>query len=158
MHFGSSPLARGLRDNKTNVDRAIGIIPARAGFTGCSIYAMTAGKDHPRSRGVYRLSLRLRVETKGSSPLARGLLYRPFQEGGRVRIIPARAGFTSTPQASERDCPDHPRSRGVYSARPLRAEALLRIIPARAGFTNRPPPAGPCGWDHPRSRGVYVIE
>ena len=94
----------------------------------------------------------------------------------RIRIIPARAGFT-------RDCrrrccrrPDHPRSRGVYRCRGRRrrrdwgssplARGLprsastppprRRIIPARAGFTRRRPPARRPPRDHPRSRGVYT--
>ena len=50
--------------------------------------------DHPRSRGVYTSS-RLAVETwHGSSPLARGLPSKWVQPRNRVRIIPARAGFT----------------------------------------------------------------
>ena len=53
---------------------------------------------------------------KGSSPLARGLLDEdrlPSQvDGGR--IIPARAGFTSSEACDEVLPADHPRSRGVY--------------------------------------------
>ena len=112
----------------------------------------------------------------GSSPLARGLPDAARNILDRVRIIPARAGFTSGPRSSRRCPPDHPRSRGVYEftrdkledgqgssplARGLRRvpdgrTGLLRIIPARAGFTC--PPSYPCtrNRDHPRSRGVYL--
>ena len=93
----------------------------------------------------------------------------------RLRIIPARAGFTLCDMFRPHRRWDHPRSRGVYPvprrrthppggssplARGLRTQSRLggrgrRIIPARAGFTRcsatmpRPAP------DHPRSRGVY---
>ena len=74
---------------------------------------------------------------------------------GRRRIIPARAGFTSSTVPARRPPGDHPRSRGVY-ARTRRIPVTSRgssplarglpgvnmrvilgqgIIPARAGFT-----------------------
>ena len=111
----------------------------------------------------------------GSSPLARGLRSWWLSPMMRIRIIPARAGFT-------RDCrrrccrrPDHPRSRGVYRCRGRRrrrdwgssplARGLprsastppprRRIIPARAGFTHDNRLGDPEKQDHPRSRGVY---
>ena len=74
------------------------------------------------------------------------------------RIIPARAGFTSSERYLALVLGDHPRSRGVYKdlldpeqqysgSSPLaRGLRILRsvsgthsgIIPARAGFTPRP--------------------
>ena len=93
------------------------------------------------------------------------------------RIIPARAGFTSTVPTPGGPSRDHPRSRGVYPraapsastttgssplARGLRRRSrrprrIRGIIPARAGFTDRD--GGPAGGgrDHPRSRGVYGV-
>ena len=50
--------------------------------------------DHPRSRGVYA----------GGAGLVHSLM----------RIIPARAGFTSHASLVIALMPDHPRSRGVY--------------------------------------------
>ena len=113
---------------------------------------------------------------RGSSPLARGLPDEDTRAVPRVRIIPARAGFTTLAPLREASQGDHPRSRGVYPATsapylnllgssPL-ARGLLTaapdrrhsngIIPARAGFTwSRRTPRG-CGRDHPRSRGVYI--
>ena len=152
---GSSPLARGLRAGLVGQVRPVGIIPARAGFTGWARGHLTLAWDHPRSRGVY-------VQGRHSPP-------------GGLGIIPARAGFTSRVRSGRGGAPDHPRSRGVYPtpratscsacgssplARGLRGVDLddardRGIIPARAGFTT--------GWrsrhrragDHPRSRGVY---
>ena len=176
-HQGSSPLARGLRLGAPHRGRRARIIPARAGFTPATPLSRDSPLDHPRSRGVYLGEEVPFTTASGSSPLARGLpprRPRPAQERG---IIPARAGFTAAVAGHGAAPTDHPRSRGVYSARgvvldgedgssPL-ARGLLaelpgrtivrRIIPARAGFT------GPFryrvvpGRDHPRSRGVYQL-
>ena len=74
-------------------------------------------------------------------------------------------------------CPDHPRSRGVYTkeihyslnrmgSSPLArglplwvmvGAFILGIIPARAGFTADDRPRSERSTDHPRSRGVYVF-
>ena len=114
---GSSPLARGLppRDLASLTRRRI--IPARAGFTLWPAGWSIRWRDHPRSRGVYAISPARDAEHSGSSPLARGLR-------GPVRgalpvdgIIPARAGFTLPVRRGLAGAPDHPRSRGVYSAR-----------------------------------------
>ena len=111
----------------------------------------------------------------GSSPLARGLPRQRRHPRPRRRIIPARAGFTSTRRLTITPTWDHPRSRGVYSGgrsspRPRRGSSPLarglrliltrifggrRIIPARAGFTRYRRRPRPCSSDHPRSRGVY---
>ena len=111
---GSSPLARGLPSFTWDADGRPGIIPARAGFTRQEPPIWRPGADHPRSRGVYCTRARCRRCRGGSSPLARGLLFDSPEDGRANRIIPARAGFTTTTAAS---CPrawDHPRSRGVY--------------------------------------------
>ena len=173
---GSSPLARGLRfffvADMLN-DR---IIPARAGFTRYPRVILQVCEDHPRSRGVYRWPVCASACPMGSSPLARGLLGYVWEEDGRVRIIPARAGFTALIHPQTERNQDHPRSRGVYwastsptgrpegsspLARGLRDDAGLGdapvgIIPARAGFTGAPPPRTLRRTDHPRSRGVYA--
>ena len=92
---GSSPLARGLHRRLPLWALALGIIPARAGFTSSRGAARCASRDHPRSRGVYVGAARVLGELDG--------------------IIPARAGFT-TPATCRGPCTwDHPRSRGVYS-------------------------------------------
>ena len=174
--WGSSPLARGLHRRRGGPLRLRRIIPARAGFTGWATPPPWAPWDHPRSRGVYCLaSTRARL-SMGSSPLARGLRPPPVGDGRDGRIIPARAGFTSSRSASESLSSDHPRSRGVYHRRHLHPPkvtgssplarglpdlALLSrrqhgIIPARAGFTRSMMVPFRVGWDHPRSRGVYI--
>ena len=152
---GSSPLARGLRGGSAPPQGADRIIPARAGFTRRPPPEGDVCWDHPRSRGVYRGRKCSPRTRRGSSPLARGLpwpkMFAPYSPG----IIPARAGFTGSPQKRSHRPTDHPRSRGVYAwptfsdsvgtgssplARGLRqriAQLAIhrRIIPARAGFT-----------------------
>ena len=111
----------------------------------------------------------------GSSPLARGLRIQGDHAGQRVRIIPARAGFTCWLLPALFSGLDHPRSRGVYRqptkavassdgssplARGLRGltrnpAVQSRIIPARAGFTSLLELDTIAHEDHPRSRGVY---
>ena len=153
--LGSSPLARGLLGIGTQHGARPGIIPARAGFTSTKTIEGAAGKDHPRSRGVYARPRAAAAADAGSSPLARGL--RPSRRGTRSSrgIIPARAGFTALRGPAGPRPGDHPRSRGVYGrpvtttppprgSSPL-ARGLRRgwhvvpvecgIIPARAGFT-----------------------
>ena len=71
--IGSSPLARGLQVRVNERRSPIGIIPARAGFTGVRRGEPARSQDHPRSRGVYRCMLLLLGPGRGSSPLARGL-------------------------------------------------------------------------------------
>ena len=173
---GSSPLARGLLGRIELVRDLLGIIPARAGFTGLRGGARLPRPDHPRSRGVYAATSKSVMIDSGSSPLARGLLRCQRRALLRHGIIPARAGFTGRPASHRLTETDHPRSRGVYNttttstswlpgssplARGLRflvfvLVGALGIIPARAGFTCRDSMTRSWAADHPRSRGVYM--
>ena len=175
--LGSSPLARGLQEPEMNATTAIGIIPARAGFTTPAAIPPARTRDHPRSRGVYRTRMTHSKIPRGSSPLARGLRGGPPRTIETSGIIPARAGFTRSSARTTRPWPDHPRSRGVYLATMLsglfiggssplargllrhlyRKQRRLRIIPARAGFTDHIRGRPQAGVDHPRSRGVYSM-
>ena len=114
---GSSPLARGLRRVDSDAVVVAGIIPARAGFTPGEDGGVIDGRDHPRSRGVYSGLRSTGPGTGGSSPLARGLLWRIRLQALADGIIPARAGFTRGPGRWRRRAQDHPRSRGVYTHR-----------------------------------------
>ena len=174
---GSSPLARGLRKDSSVYAGRRRIIPARAGFTRPVRRRGRAGRDHPRSRGVYLNGEHEAFPDGGSSPLARGL--RPAGAGrlDPEGIIPARAGFTHPRLRRHARGPDHPRSRGVYRrpgrfltpsegssplARGLPSRAPERpapgrIIPARAGFTGHLVRITGMRQDHPRSRGVYKV-
>ena len=153
---GSSPLARGTRDQGDGEDQGLRFIPARAGNTKvvCPVVWL-----------VY-----------GSSPLARGTLRERHRAGPHGRFIPARAGNTTPKCAQMSSTPVHPRSRGEhrqppssvghqYGSSPLArgTPAAIRVdrpdarfIPARAGNTAIPLP--PCPWIsvHPRSRGEHI--
>ena len=173
---GSSPLARGLQPVLLPREFGRRIIPARAGFTPSWTARRGRGGDHPRSRGVYAGDRVHMDDRRGSSPLARGLPKKPKRCAITLRIIPARAGFTSGGGARSARRRDHPRSRGVYGplqqrfglesgssqlARGLRFRAgshsaTLGIIPARAGFTRCAGHTCRVIPDHPRSRGVYT--
>ena len=116
MQLGSSPLARGLPRLLLTDALSVGIIPARAGFTRRPRGKGRRHSDHPRSRGVYAVIVRLTGIAPGSSPLARGLRLRASASDVTLRIIPARAGFTECVLPHPLQPPDHPRSRGVYRA------------------------------------------
>ena len=120
--YGSSPLARGLPDRSGVVQRGRRIIPARAGFTPACGPGAGCAPDHPRSRGVYTGTACARLTNGGSSPLARGLLDHLHRVNDRVRIIPARAGFTPNGLDDPSQSPDHPRSRGVYTCGSLESQ------------------------------------
>ena len=119
---GSSPLARGLRRGSPRPGSRRGIIPARAGFTRYGWRHCPAGRDHPRSRGVYSHGLSRRFAHLGSSPLARGLLEEGRDGLPHGWIIPARAGFTTGRSTYRTRTGDHPRSRGVYTCGSLESQ------------------------------------
>ena len=172
---GSSPLARGLLFSSRFSWVGRRIIPARAGFTSALSVVSVIGSDHPRSRGVYAPYGAYGWGDEGSSPLARGLLGDDRSCDPHVRIIPARAGFTTPAPLGTPMVVDHPRSRGVYvnyglvdgagrGSSPLARGLPVHgpavgvpggIIPARAGFTTTSRCATGLSSDHPRSRGVY---
>ena len=54
--LGSSPLARGTRRGNRNLGKQRRLIPARAGNTMYSLYGLTGGTAHPRSRGEHCIS------------------------------------------------------------------------------------------------------
>ena len=152
---GSSPLARGTRDDGEGADARLRFIPARAGNT-------------MRGSGAHR-------DDHGSSPLARGTHPPRPDRGPHPRFIPARAGNTSVGCSKSPKTTVHPRSRGehdgtrrsndqIIGSSPLargtprtfgNSSISRRFIPARAGNT-----AGHVarvrGWPvHPRSRGEH---
>ena len=71
---GSSPLSRGIRPRQRKPIPVVGIIPALAGNTCLQAIAGGSSRDHPRSRGEYRLPHWRHELTPGSSPLSRGIL------------------------------------------------------------------------------------
>ena len=151
---GSSPLARGLpRSAPTSATRP-GIIPARAGFTNITDHHNYDYTDHPRSRGVYGRARSHRMLRQGSSPLARGLHgIAVHLEIGRG-IIPARAGFTPGSGATTSSRPDHPRSRGVYSAVISATPSNEGSSPLARGLPGSARPAQEDPGSSPLARGL----
>ena len=95
---------------------------------------------------------------RGSSPLARGLRGRGGRLGLWLRIIPARAGFTSTVSAQGGILRDHPRSRGVYVNLRDHMDGRGGSSPLARGLPQEPQPPAYNSPDHPRSRGVYGVD
>ena len=153
---GSSPLARGLRVGDDIGVGAVGIIPARAGFTATTTPPGATPTDHPRSRGVYVTRTSTKSTRRGSSPLARGLLSWPRRWRRWPRDHPhSRGVYTGRPRGCGPRPGSSPLARGLLCERPAQP-IRTRIILARAGFTilRRLPRRRP--RDHPRSRGVYL--
>ena len=114
----------------------------------------------------------------GSSPLARGTHLHEGGGHGDRRLIPARAGNTSSVHEPDGTAAAHPRSRGEHSrsdprqrpgpgSSPLARGTLLvsaivarksRLIPARAGNTALTGTRSPTFTAHPRSRGEHAFE
>ena len=72
------------------------LIPARAGNTSSILRVCYAVTAHPRSRGEHKAYANLETVVIGSSPLARGTLNLIVGRVMRQRLIPARAGNTTT--------------------------------------------------------------
>ena len=133
-----------------------GLIPARAGKTPGPDRPRSLAWAHPRAGGENCRTVACALSTRGSSPRGRGK--RTVQVGALVyaRLIPARAGKTSSRKPSRTTQPAHPRAGGEnqpsYSGvtrntgssprgRGKQApgspqEQRSRLIPARAGKTS----------------------
>ena len=113
---GSSPLTRGKRRKDKMHWILLGLIPAHAGKTCCSITRARTCRAHPRSRGENPTSTPLYLRLAGSSPLTRGKLNRRDKPLAAIGLIPAHAGKTSRGRSTERAPTAHPRSRGENPA------------------------------------------
>ena len=155
--MGSSPHTRGLHRSPLAGAPHARIIPAHAGFTQAHGIVDFEPKDHPRTRGVYAPSGDPHPHPRGSSPHTRGLRSQWRSSPSPARIIPAHAGFTSSPPApTSPRCGSSPHTRGLLGSRLVSSESL-RIIPAHAGFTPSPRSHPTSSPDHPRTRGVYLV-
>ena len=96
LNTGSSPLARGTLWNPVAAIIGVRLIPARAGNTTAKAKRSFTFQAHPRSRGEHRPVRHDAVKELGSSPLARGTLYPWCRTPLTPRLIPARAGNTSS--------------------------------------------------------------
>ena len=95
---GSSPLVRGQLGVEDDGRTIVRIIPARAGPTSVSSGMGHRVTDHPRSCGANERETRIQWAKDGSSPLVRGQLHAGHRASTLTRIIPARAGPTTSAQ------------------------------------------------------------
>ena len=112
---GSSPLARGTPLLHNRVAHQTRLIPARAGNTGASPSRRKGASAHPRSRGEHCRGHHIGDGFGGSSPLARGTHRCAPPPACLCRLIPARAGNTSSKSSQIRASTAHPRSRGEHT-------------------------------------------
>ena len=129
---GSSPRVRGKLGAVDARLHTLGIIPARAGKTRPARHRQGPGAAHPRACGENFTRTPAVRSPGGSSPRVRGKQSACSRSEARRRLIPARAGKTSTQDVSTRP---------------------WRLIPARAGKTK---PRSRIAWlnsAHPRACG-----
>ena len=89
---GSPPPMRGKVYPRINTGIPIGITPAYAGKSGCTITVAISGKDHPRLCGEKFTFFRLYSGEKGSPPPMRGKAVVLDVKDTSERITPAYAG------------------------------------------------------------------
>ena len=170
---GSSPRVRGKHVHCARPVGEHGLIPARAGKTPPSTAPSAVRGAHPRACGENGYPVDRIASTMGSSPRVRGKHTFNFHYRPNTRLIPARAGKTSSRYSSRVFGWAHPRACGenthnVYFAQYRRGSSprvrgkrngaqhdgpRARLIPARAGKTRQ----GHLAWTtcraHPRACG-----
>ena len=131
--IGSSPLARGTRNQRVGLAVPARLIPARAGNTPQSAAQYQASVAHPRSRGEHTAPMNVWDGFRGSSPLARGTHFDEIIAVASVRLIPARAGNTNFSNARRLLTAAHPRSRGEHENVAYRTSAARGSSPLARG-------------------------
>ena len=139
---GSSPLARGPLMRILCRLSGSGLIPARAGTTGCGGVNFKVHGAHPRSRGDHASSATRTCFVVGSSPLARGPLNEERGFKSKHRLIPARAGTTGIVLLYGVPARAHPRSRGDH----LGVLRLLMVSWGSSPLARGPREAGHVAW------------
>ena len=109
---GSSPRGRGKRRGPTGFRRSRRLIPARAGKTPGLRRPHPGHRAHPRAGGENTIARHRSITSEGSSPRGRGKLARHGPAHDRDRLIPARAGKTTTWPGFLHATRAHPRAGG----------------------------------------------
>ncbi len=150
---GSSPRARGTGAVVPDVEVVGRFIPARAGNGKTGAGQQPAQAVHPRARGERR-SIRQQIATPvGSSPRARGTVYRSQTTAPQRRFIPARAGNGHHSVPSSILISVHPRARGERSHEVRKAFEAYGSSPRARGTGRNAPREHRCQAVHPRARG-----
>ena len=94
----------------------------------------------------------------GSSPLARGTQVPTERRISDERLIPARAGNTSSTGGAKPQCSAHPRSRGEHVVHGRRQTSVLGSSPLARGTNTRKPclPDGLTSGSSPLARGTPI--
>ena len=147
--LGSSPRERGTRDRDRGRLDTRRIIPARAGNTSGGLVGIGRRPDHPRASGEHFQVWSVHSIVVGSSPRERGTRSPGRPDPARRRIIPARAGNTSTWSVSTGQCSDHPRASGEHSS--LQVAGIECLSECQRTYRgNRGPASAP--FSHPLVR------
>ena len=131
---------------------------------------------HPRASGEHQVDPEPGPQGAGSSPRERGARTLPGLTSRVSRLIPARAGSTSSATGRRQPTPAHPRASGEHAGR--RGGGLMsdgssprergarglavavgcdrRLIPARAGSTAGPSARERGTTAHPRASGEHA--
>ena len=169
---------RGILSHSSRLLRINGITPAHAGNTICEAEITLVVRDHPRTRGEYRMSAHSPKSNWGSPPHTRGIRVIKELRPTWVGITPAHAGNTIGSYLSQYLAKDHPRTRGEYIdmykvaledvGSPPHTRGILvaqryrwrrdGITPAHAGNTASIASATCSVGDHPRTRGEYLAQ
>ena len=109
---GSSPRVRGKPSCTASTRTRSRLIPARAGKTGRHAANSETTAAHPRACGENAVNRHLISFSVGSSPRVRGKRTVLFLQLFSGRLIPARAGKTSSMHCSAYSGTAHPRACG----------------------------------------------
>ena len=109
---GSSPRVRGKRRHRRRDARNSGLIPARAGKTPATMFAVFREGAHPRACGENLPMDMVGEKSMGSSPRVRGKRHDLLGDEADVGLIPARAGKTTATPTAMRPSAAHPRACG----------------------------------------------
>ena len=109
---GSSPRGRGKPTANPSELSSTRLIPARAGKTRGELRLLRGPAAHPRAGGENRLTWTGRTLAPGSSPRGRGKLIMTKIKRFACRLIPARAGKTSSSRSGRTYRRAHPRAGG----------------------------------------------
>lgn len=166
---------RGIQKSKPKKHICSGFIPTHAGNIRPTAGTWCLLRVHPRPRGEYFYISAFYTSTKGSSPLARGILKQARTDSDMARFTPAYAGNTGAGGSGGLPQWVHPRLRGEYPigdftvSLPLGSPPLTRGIylakaegrdadrftPAYAGNTHNIIDYTVSEKVHPRLRGEY---
>jgi len=112
---GSSPRARGTRNNPDSAVEAWRFIPACAGNANHTAGRADSIAVHPRVRGERAALTTGETFSSGSSPRARGTPFTTEWNHQKSRFIPACAGNAGASSPGQSNEPVHPRVRGERS-------------------------------------------